>query len=247
MLLLSQIKSSKVQFLRNNINFIYAQEENNLRDWPCQILEILILIWDFSKSNMWSLFGIDGAYILCWALILVYEWLLLPLYVFVHLFLWWKFQDLSYCIWLTNFAGFNFSQCVFFLWLFSPQQFNRSIIYTFATNSWKFWAEILVLCLWFWILEIRVYEDEEEWFRSIFANSTKEEAIRNQYEFFVQRMGGPPLYSQRKGYVIGYSIMVLLIISPFFVQHDCMNYRWATNESTSCRKIFRVELENFNH
>ncbi|URE15655.1 Bacterial-like globin [Musa troglodytarum] len=45
----------------------------------------------------------------------------------------------------------------------------------------------------------RVYEDEEEWFRSIFANSKKEEAIQNQYEFFVQRMGGPDLYSQRKG------------------------------------------------
>lgn len=45
----------------------------------------------------------------------------------------------------------------------------------------------------------RVYEDEEEWFRSIFANSRKEDAIQNQYEFFVQRMGGPPLYSQRKG------------------------------------------------
>ncbi|MBA0603333.1 hypothetical protein Gorai_003482 [Gossypium raimondii] len=46
----------------------------------------------------------------------------------------------------------------------------------------------------------RVYDDEEEeWFRSIFSNSKKEEAIQNQYEFFVQRMGGPPLYSQRKG------------------------------------------------
>ncbi|KAK2630945.1 hypothetical protein EUGRSUZ_L03669 [Eucalyptus grandis] len=46
----------------------------------------------------------------------------------------------------------------------------------------------------------KVYDDEEEWFRSIFANSKKEEAIQNQYEFFVQRMGGPPLYSQRKGH-----------------------------------------------
>lgn len=46
---------------------------------------------------------------------------------------------------------------------------------------------------------IRVYDDEEEWFQSIFSNSNKEDAIQNQYEFFVQRMGGPPLYSQRKG------------------------------------------------
>ncbi|KAG8635856.1 two-on-two hemoglobin-3 [Manihot esculenta] len=46
----------------------------------------------------------------------------------------------------------------------------------------------------------RVYDDEEEWFRSIFANSNKEEAIQNHYEFFSQRMGGPPLYSKRKGH-----------------------------------------------
>ncbi|KAL1352436.1 hypothetical protein HN51_016439 [Arachis hypogaea] len=46
----------------------------------------------------------------------------------------------------------------------------------------------------------RVYDDEEEWFRSIFANSKKEDAIQNQYEFFIQRMGGPALYSQRRGH-----------------------------------------------
>lgn len=45
----------------------------------------------------------------------------------------------------------------------------------------------------------RVYDDDQEWFRSIFANSKKEDAIQNQYEFFAQRMGGPPLYSQRRG------------------------------------------------
>lgn len=46
---------------------------------------------------------------------------------------------------------------------------------------------------------LRVYDDDEEWFRSIFGNSEKEKAIQNQYEFLVQRMGGPPLYSQRRG------------------------------------------------
>ncbi|XP_015945906.1 two-on-two hemoglobin-3 isoform X2 [Arachis duranensis] len=46
----------------------------------------------------------------------------------------------------------------------------------------------------------RVYNDEEEWFRSIFGKSKKEEAIQNQYEFLVQRMGGPILYSQRRGH-----------------------------------------------
>lgn len=46
-----------------------------------------------------------------------------------------------------------------------------------------------------------MYDDEEEWFRAIFASSNKENAIQNQYEFFVQRMGGPPLFSQRRGEV----------------------------------------------
>ncbi|KAL2318232.1 hypothetical protein Fmac_032108 [Flemingia macrophylla] len=46
----------------------------------------------------------------------------------------------------------------------------------------------------------RVYDDDQEWFRSIFADSQKEHAIQNQYEFFVQRMGGPPLFSQRRGH-----------------------------------------------
>ncbi|CAJ2643329.1 unnamed protein product [Trifolium pratense] len=46
----------------------------------------------------------------------------------------------------------------------------------------------------------RVYDDDEEWFRSIFDKSDKDKAIQNQYEFLVQRLGGPPLYSQRRGH-----------------------------------------------
>ena len=34
---------------------------------------------------------------------------------------------------------------------------------------------------------------------SIFASSTKEEAIANQYRFFVETFGGPALYKQAKG------------------------------------------------
>ncbi|XP_039124078.1 two-on-two hemoglobin-3-like isoform X1 [Dioscorea cayenensis subsp. rotundata] len=66
----------------------------------------------------------------------------------------------------------------------------------------------------------RVYEDEEEWFRSIFANSRKEDAIQNQYEFFVQRMGGPPLYSQRKGHPA-----LIARHRPFPVTHEAAE-RW---------------------
>jgi len=47
----------------------------------------------------------------------------------------------------------------------------------------------------------RVYSDtENQWFMDIFDGHTKEESIQNQYEFFIQRWGGPPLYSQRKGH-----------------------------------------------
>merc|ERR1711865_57486 len=35
-------------------------------------------------------------------------------------------------------------------------------------------------------------------FRAIFAATSMEMAIQNQSEIFTQRMGGPPLYSQRK-------------------------------------------------
>jgi len=45
----------------------------------------------------------------------------------------------------------------------------------------------------------KVYADTEEWFRGMFAVDI-ETAIQNQWEFLVQRFGGPPLYSERKGH-----------------------------------------------
>lgn len=44
----------------------------------------------------------------------------------------------------------------------------------------------------------RVYDDEQ-WFRRLFANTTREAAIQNQVEFLGQEFGGPRLYEQRKG------------------------------------------------
>lgn len=44
-----------------------------------------------------------------------------------------------------------------------------------------------------------VFNDTDQAFRSIFASSTKNEAIDNQYKFFVQTFGGPDLYQQKKG------------------------------------------------
>ncbi|PKA64526.1 hypothetical protein AXF42_Ash007271 [Apostasia shenzhenica] len=91
----------------------------------------------------------------------------------------------------------------------------------------------------------RVYNDEEEWFRSIFARSRKEDAIRNQYEFFVQRMGGPPLYSNRKGHpaLIGRH-------RPFPVTHEAAE-RWlhhmqqALDSTPSIDPAIKAKMMNF--
>ena len=45
----------------------------------------------------------------------------------------------------------------------------------------------------------KVYADTEPSFRGMFPKDMNA-AIQNQYEFFIQRMGGPPLYSERKGH-----------------------------------------------
>lgn len=45
----------------------------------------------------------------------------------------------------------------------------------------------------------RVFSDED-WFRDIFANATRDAAVRNQSEFLAQEFGGPQLYRERKGH-----------------------------------------------
>lgn len=45
----------------------------------------------------------------------------------------------------------------------------------------------------------KVYADPDEGFRALFPDDM-DMAIQNQYEFFIQRFGGPPLYSSRKGH-----------------------------------------------
>ena len=45
-----------------------------------------------------------------------------------------------------------------------------------------------------------VFSDKDNlWFINIFASSTKEEAIDNQYRFLVQTFGGPSIYQDKKG------------------------------------------------
>ena len=46
----------------------------------------------------------------------------------------------------------------------------------------------------------KVFADKDAaWFLNIFSSSTRAEAIENQYLFFVQTFGGPPLYQEKKG------------------------------------------------
>ncbi|NP_001236161.1 Two-on-two hemoglobin-3-like [Glycine max] len=91
----------------------------------------------------------------------------------------------------------------------------------------------------------RVYDDEEEWFRSIFANSEKENAIQNQYEFFVQRMGGPPLFSQRRGHPA-----LIARHRPFPVTHQAAE-RWlhhmqhALDSTTDIDDDSKTKMMNF--
>ncbi|KAL9313406.1 hypothetical protein ACSQ67_018858 [Phaseolus vulgaris] len=90
-----------------------------------------------------------------------------------------------------------------------------------------------------------VYDDDEEWFRSIFGNSEKEKAIQNQYEFLVQRMGGPPLYSQRRGHPA-----LIARHRPFPLTHEAAE-RWLHHmaqalESTSAiDDDSKIKLTNF--
>ena len=45
----------------------------------------------------------------------------------------------------------------------------------------------------------RIFSSEQQWFLNIFSSSTKDEAIDNQFRFFVQTFGGPNLYKDKKG------------------------------------------------
>ncbi|XP_028802320.1 two-on-two hemoglobin-3-like [Neltuma alba] len=84
----------------------------------------------------------------------------------------------------------------------------------------------------------RVYDDEEEWFRSIFANSKKEDAIQNQYEFLAQRMGGPPLYSQRRGHPA-----LIARHRPFPVTHEAAE-RWLHHMQQAMASTIEIDEES---
>ena len=45
----------------------------------------------------------------------------------------------------------------------------------------------------------KVFADQNKTFLSIFSSSTRQEAVENQYLFFVETFGGPALYKAKKG------------------------------------------------
>lgn len=84
----------------------------------------------------------------------------------------------------------------------------------------------------------RVYDDDEEWFGSIFAKSDKDKAIQNQYEFLVQRMGGPPLYSQRRGHPA-----LITRHRPFPVTHEAAE-RWLLHMQQALDNISDIDHDS---
>ena len=79
----------------------------------------------------------------------------------------------------------------------------------------------------------RVYDDNANpWFQEIFTSHDKAQAIQNQYEFFIQRMGGPALYTARKGHPA-----LIRRHVPFDISQRAAA-RWI--EHMVCRKYFTV-------
>ncbi|KAI0562947.1 Globin/Protoglobin [Gracilaria domingensis] len=79
-----------------------------------------------------------------------------------------------------------------------------------------------------------VYNDEE-WFRRLFANTTREAAMRNQREFLAQEFGGPPLYKERKGHTA-----ILGRHGPYAVDGRAAE-RWLQHMSAAVHAVVEEE------
>ncbi|EFN55622.1 hypothetical protein CHLNCDRAFT_35393 [Chlorella variabilis] len=84
----------------------------------------------------------------------------------------------------------------------------------------------------------RVYADPDPSFHAVFAHSPKETAIRNNFEFLVQRFGGPPLYSQRKGHPA---------LPRRHAPHDCSEAtaeRWMMHMDAALAAVPEVDADS---
>lgn len=83
----------------------------------------------------------------------------------------------------------------------------------------------------------RVYNDEEAWFRNIFAGSKIEDAIDNQFRFFIQRFGGPELYEEKKGHPALIGRHAPFDVSPAAAERWLMHMNAALEENEKAGKI----------
>lgn len=109
----------------------------------------------------------------------------------------------------------------------------------------------------------KVYEDKEEWFRLVLKlvinftyffiisvrsqfRSPKEESSQNLSDFLIQRIGGPPYYSERKGFPS------LIQRHASFEMSEAGAERWLTHMNESLNEMeddieekYRIELSDF--
>jgi len=89
----------------------------------------------------------------------------------------------------------------------------------------------------------RVDADPDPEFRGMFP-SNLEDAVQNQYEFFVQRLGGPQLYSQRKGHPALRQRHAAFPITLEFAQH-WLAHMEAAMEEVAIPEPYRPALREF--
>lgn len=89
----------------------------------------------------------------------------------------------------------------------------------------------------------RVYTDSEEWFRDIFATRKEEDAVQNNYEFFIQRFGGPSLYSTRKGHPALIARHAPFDVSPKAADRWLEHMRAALDELEGAGRITKEERQ----
>lgn len=84
----------------------------------------------------------------------------------------------------------------------------------------------------------RIYEDDNKEFLAMFPPN-KEMAIQNHYEFFTQRLGGPSLYSDRKGHPALRRRHKSFPITQEFADHWLGIMKWAMEEVEIPREYFQ--------
>ena len=91
----------------------------------------------------------------------------------------------------------------------------------------------------------KVFNDEEKWFRNIFKGKTLDEAVQNQAEFFIQRMGGPPYFSKRKGHPALIGRHMKFNMSEKAAERWLHHMQEALDETTEIDDDIKTRMMNF--